>query len=190
MEVPFANFLGPSQKAEEVRALGGVGVAVSCDCGDAAAMEALVARVRADHGPSRGVRSFRSEMGEISREILISSHGALCEIAGRLDVLVCSARALASYTKRAWATFARALRGNGESSLASPAETFAPQAFGTPPKLNDASFRDDFWKQGMAMWDTCHGVGLRTRTPRLERRARAHSFSREGKPPVHPPWKR
>jgi len=34
-------------------------------------------------------------------------------------------------------------------------------AFTTPPDLNDASFRDDFWKQGAAMWDACHGVGLR-----------------------------
>ena len=34
-------------------------------------------------------------------------------------------------------------------------------AFATPPKLNDASFRDDFWKQGADMWDACHGVGLR-----------------------------
>ena len=34
-------------------------------------------------------------------------------------------------------------------------------AFTTPPQLNDASFRDDFWKQGADMWDACHGVGLR-----------------------------
>lgn len=34
-------------------------------------------------------------------------------------------------------------------------------AFTTPPNLNDASFRDDFWKQGAVMWDACHGVGLR-----------------------------
>mmetsp|Transcript_28986 Transcript_28986/g.47559 ORF Transcript_28986/g.47559 Transcript_28986/m.47559 type:complete len:368 (+) Transcript_28986:58-1161(+) len=34
-------------------------------------------------------------------------------------------------------------------------------AFNTPPDLNDASFRDDFWKQGAPMWDACHGVGLR-----------------------------
>lgn len=34
-------------------------------------------------------------------------------------------------------------------------------AFTTPPNLNDASFRDDFWKQGAEMWDSCHGVGLR-----------------------------
>ena len=34
-------------------------------------------------------------------------------------------------------------------------------AFTTPPNLNDASFRDDFWKQGGVMWDACHGVGLR-----------------------------
>ena len=34
-------------------------------------------------------------------------------------------------------------------------------AFTTPPELNDASFRDDFWKQGAPMWDACHGVGLR-----------------------------
>lgn len=34
-------------------------------------------------------------------------------------------------------------------------------AFTTPPELNDASFRDDFWKQGAEMWDACHGVGLR-----------------------------
>jgi dehydrogenase/reductase SDR family protein 1 len=34
-------------------------------------------------------------------------------------------------------------------------------AFTTPPNLNDASFRDDFWKQGSTMWDACHGVGLR-----------------------------
>ncbi|KAL9184368.1 hypothetical protein ACHAXT_002454 [Thalassiosira profunda] len=34
-------------------------------------------------------------------------------------------------------------------------------AFTTPPNLNDASFRDDFWKQGGAMWDACNNVGLR-----------------------------
>lgn len=34
-------------------------------------------------------------------------------------------------------------------------------AFTTPPDLNDASFRDDFWKQGAAMWDACVDVGLR-----------------------------
>ena len=34
-------------------------------------------------------------------------------------------------------------------------------AFTTPPNLSDASFRDDFWKQGATMWDACHGVGLR-----------------------------
>jgi len=34
-------------------------------------------------------------------------------------------------------------------------------AFTTPPQLNEASFRDDFWKQGAAMWDACHIVGLR-----------------------------
>ena len=34
-------------------------------------------------------------------------------------------------------------------------------AFTTPPDLKDASFRDDFWKQGAVMWDACHGVGLR-----------------------------
>lgn len=34
-------------------------------------------------------------------------------------------------------------------------------AFTTPPDLNDASFRDDFWKQKAPMWDSCHGVGLR-----------------------------
>ena len=34
-------------------------------------------------------------------------------------------------------------------------------AFTTPPQLNDASFRDDFWKQGADMWDACHSVGLR-----------------------------
>jgi dehydrogenase/reductase SDR family protein 1 len=34
-------------------------------------------------------------------------------------------------------------------------------AFTTPPNLNEASFRDDFWKQGASMWDACHGVGLR-----------------------------
>lgn len=34
-------------------------------------------------------------------------------------------------------------------------------AFSTPPNLNGAAFRDDFWKQGAGMWDACHGVGLR-----------------------------
>lgn len=34
-------------------------------------------------------------------------------------------------------------------------------AFATPPNLNGASFRDDFWKQGVTMWDACHNVGLR-----------------------------
>ncbi len=37
-------------------------------------------------------------------------------------------------------------------------------AFTTPPNLTDASFRDEFWKQDAgsgAMWDACHGVGLR-----------------------------
>eukprot|EP00956_Cyclotella_meneghiniana_P022928 scaffold43948_cov49-Cyclotella_meneghiniana.AAC.1 len=34
-------------------------------------------------------------------------------------------------------------------------------AFATPPNLNDGSFRDDFWKQGVEMWDACHSVGLR-----------------------------
>ena len=34
-------------------------------------------------------------------------------------------------------------------------------AFTTPPNLSDASFRDDFWKQGAQMWDACHQVGLR-----------------------------
>jgi len=34
-------------------------------------------------------------------------------------------------------------------------------AFATPPNLNGAAFRDDFWKQGAGMWDACHGVGLR-----------------------------
>lgn len=37
-------------------------------------------------------------------------------------------------------------------------------AFTTPPNLTDASFRDEFWKQDSgsgAMWDACHGVGLR-----------------------------
>ena len=40
-------------------------------------------------------------------------------------------------------------------------DVIVPSAFATPPKLSDAAFRDDFWKQGMAMWDACHGVGLR-----------------------------
>ena len=40
-------------------------------------------------------------------------------------------------------------------------DVLVPSAFATPPTLADASFRDDFWKQGMAMWDCCHGVGLR-----------------------------
>jgi NAD(P)-dependent dehydrogenase (short-subunit alcohol dehydrogenase family) len=31
-------------------------------------------------------------------------------------------------------------------------------AFTTPPTLNEAKFRDDFWKQGVAMWDACHEV--------------------------------
>ena len=31
-----------------------------------------------------------------------------------------------------------------------------------PPDLNDAKFRDDFWKQGATMWDAVHGVGLRS----------------------------
>lgn len=34
-------------------------------------------------------------------------------------------------------------------------------AFSTPPNLNDASFRDDFWKQGAPMWAACNDVGLR-----------------------------
>ena len=34
-------------------------------------------------------------------------------------------------------------------------------AFATPPNLAGAAFRDDFWKQGVGMWDACHGVGLR-----------------------------
>mmetsp|Transcript_7947 Transcript_7947/g.17227 ORF Transcript_7947/g.17227 Transcript_7947/m.17227 type:complete len:401 (-) Transcript_7947:410-1612(-) len=34
-------------------------------------------------------------------------------------------------------------------------------AFTAPPNLNDASFRDDFWKQGAPMWDAVHSVGLR-----------------------------
>lgn len=34
-------------------------------------------------------------------------------------------------------------------------------AFSTPPKLNDAGFRDSFWLQGAAMWDACINVGLR-----------------------------
>ena len=34
-------------------------------------------------------------------------------------------------------------------------------AFTTPPQLNDAAFRDDFWKQGAQMWDACNEVGLR-----------------------------
>ncbi len=40
-------------------------------------------------------------------------------------------------------------------------DVIVPSAFATPPKLADAAFRDDFWKQGMEMWDCCHGVGLR-----------------------------
>ena len=35
-------------------------------------------------------------------------------------------------------------------------------AYTTPPDLNDAKFRDDFWKQGATMWDAVHGVGLRS----------------------------
>lgn len=35
-------------------------------------------------------------------------------------------------------------------------------AFTTPPNLNEASFRGDFWLQGAPMWDACHGVGLRS----------------------------
>lgn len=35
-------------------------------------------------------------------------------------------------------------------------------AFTTPPSLTDAKFRDDFWKQGAAMWDACNQVGLRS----------------------------
>lgn len=35
-------------------------------------------------------------------------------------------------------------------------------AFTTPPALNNAGFRDDFWKQGATMWDAVHGVGLRS----------------------------
>ena len=34
-------------------------------------------------------------------------------------------------------------------------------AFTTPPQLNGASFRDEFWKQGSPMWDACNSVGLR-----------------------------
>ena len=34
-------------------------------------------------------------------------------------------------------------------------------AFSTPPNLDNASFRDDFWKQGAPMWEACNGVGLR-----------------------------
>mmetsp|Transcript_27889 Transcript_27889/g.81920 ORF Transcript_27889/g.81920 Transcript_27889/m.81920 type:complete len:470 (-) Transcript_27889:199-1608(-) len=34
-------------------------------------------------------------------------------------------------------------------------------AFQTPPGLDTADFRNDFWKQGADMWDCCHGVGLR-----------------------------
>ena len=34
-------------------------------------------------------------------------------------------------------------------------------AFTTPPQLNGAAFRDDFWRQGSAMWDACNQVGLR-----------------------------
>jgi dehydrogenase/reductase SDR family protein 1 len=34
-------------------------------------------------------------------------------------------------------------------------------AFTAPPQLKDATFRDDFWKQGSEMWDACHNVGLR-----------------------------
>ena len=40
-------------------------------------------------------------------------------------------------------------------------DTVVCSAFTTPPDLNDASFRDDFWKQGAEMWDACHDVGLR-----------------------------
>ena len=40
-------------------------------------------------------------------------------------------------------------------------DTVVCSAFTTPPDLNDASFRDDFWKQGADMWDACHDVGLR-----------------------------
>ncbi|KAJ1444945.1 hypothetical protein M885DRAFT_551424 [Pelagophyceae sp. CCMP2097] len=36
-------------------------------------------------------------------------------------------------------------------------------AFTTPPALDSASWRGDFWSQGAAeMWDACHGVGLRS----------------------------
>lgn len=34
-------------------------------------------------------------------------------------------------------------------------------AFSTPPQLNNAGFRDNFWLQGAAMWDACINVGLR-----------------------------
>lgn len=79
--------------AEAIDAAGGVGVACPCDCGDADAVAALVARIEEERG--------------------------------RLDVVV-------------------------------------PSAFATPPRLDGgAAFRDDFWKQGMRMWDACHGVGLR-----------------------------
>lgn len=40
-------------------------------------------------------------------------------------------------------------------------DVIVASAFATPPGLNTADFRTDFWKQGAEMWDACNGVGLR-----------------------------
>ena len=141
------------------------------------ALSPLDGRVAVVTGASRGIgRGIAVELGALGATVYVTGRStraagatterplaagvdatleATCELVARAGGEGVAVACDAADDAQVAALFARVREERGRLDV------LVCSAFTTPPSLDDAAFRDDFWKQGAPMWDACHSVGLR-----------------------------
>ncbi|KAJ8609841.1 hypothetical protein CTAYLR_008132 [Chrysophaeum taylorii] len=124
----------------------GIGKGIALELGKAGATVYVVGR------SSRGRQSVERSL-PAGEDLTVEATAEAVTAAGGVGVAV----ALDATDDRALAQLAERVREE-----AGRLDVVACSAYSTPPSLEGPGFRDAFWRQGAAMWDACHGVGLRS----------------------------